>query len=103
MSKSRRSSNKRCGKLGLGTPHDKTRVAPTHKTKDRENMENLRTTKLSHKQRRTLEKQRKISGSGANSIRVPNITLVIATKKQSLVAEVKDFELDVGFESELGP
>jgi hypothetical protein len=61
-SKSSRSSNKRHDNLGLGTPHSKIQegVAPTHRTKDRENMDSIRTTSPSHKKRRTLERQRKI-------------------------------------------
>jgi hypothetical protein len=61
-SKSSRSSNKRHGNLGLGTPHKKIqeRADPTHRTKDRENMDSIRTTSPSYKQRRTLERQRKI-------------------------------------------
>jgi hypothetical protein len=57
-SKSSRSLNKRCDSLGLGTPHNRSREreAPTHRTKGRENMDNLRTTSLSHKQRRTMER-----------------------------------------------
>jgi hypothetical protein len=64
--------------LGLGTPHNKIqeRVAPTHRTKDRENMDSIRTTSPSRKQRRTLERQRKIPGSGATSIRALGITLL---------------------------
>ena len=44
-SKLSRCSNKRHGYLGLGTPHNKiqVRVAQTHRKKDRENMDNLRT------------------------------------------------------------
>jgi hypothetical protein len=51
LSKSSRSSNKRCGNLGLGTPHNKSqeRAAPTHRTKKRENMDSIRTTSPSHK------------------------------------------------------
>jgi hypothetical protein len=78
LSKSSRSSNKRHDNLGLGTPHNKSqeRVAPTHRTKDRAKIDNIRTTNPSHKQRRTLERQRKIPGSGATSIRALGITLL---------------------------
>jgi hypothetical protein len=91
--------------LGLGTPHNKIqeRAAPTHRTKDRENMDNIRTTNPSHKQRRTPERQRKISGSGATSIRALGITLLIVYSKQSLVAEVKASESDAGFDSDSEP
>jgi hypothetical protein len=51
LSKSSRSSNKRRGNLGQGTPHNKSweRVAPTHIKKDRENMDSIRTTSPSFK------------------------------------------------------
>jgi hypothetical protein len=51
LSKSSRSSNKRRGNLGLGTPHNKSweRAALTHITKDRENIDSIRTTSPSHK------------------------------------------------------
>jgi hypothetical protein len=39
-SKLSRSLNKRHDNLGLGTPHNKIRVAPTHRKKDKENMDN---------------------------------------------------------------
>jgi hypothetical protein len=77
-SKSSRSSNKRRGNLGLGTPHNKSqeREAPTHRTKDRSNMDSIRTTSPSCKKRRTPERQRKIPGSGVTSIRALGITLL---------------------------
>jgi hypothetical protein len=82
-SKSSRSSNKRCGNLGLGTPHNKSqeRAAPTHRTKDREKMDSIKTTSTSHKKRRTPERQRKILGSGATSIRALGITLLTAAQR----------------------
>jgi hypothetical protein len=54
-SKSSRSSNKRCGNLGLGTPHNKSqeRVPLNHRTKDREKIDHLRTTIPGRKKRRT--------------------------------------------------
>jgi hypothetical protein len=78
LSKLSRSSNKRCGNLGLGTPPKKIqeREAPTHRKKDREKMDSIRTTSPSRKQRRTPERQRKILGSGAISIRALGITLL---------------------------
>jgi hypothetical protein len=81
-SKSSRNSNKRCGNLGLGTPHNKSqeRADPTHRTKDRENMDSIKTTIPRCKQRRTSERQRNISGSGATSIRALGITLLIVTQ-----------------------
>jgi hypothetical protein len=81
-SKSSRSSNKRRDNLGLGTPHNKIqeRAVPTHRTKDREKMDSIRTTIPSHKQRRTPKIQRKIPGSGATSIRALGITLLTAAQ-----------------------
>jgi hypothetical protein len=77
-------------------------VAPTHRTKDRAKIDNLRTTSPGHKKIRTPERQRKIPGSGATSIRAPGITLLISSK-QLLVAEVKASESDAGSDSELEP
>jgi hypothetical protein len=81
-STSSRSSNKRCDNLGLGTPHNKIQemVAPTHKTNNRENMDSIRTTSPSHKQRRTLERQINTLGSGVTSIRALGITLLTAAQ-----------------------
>jgi hypothetical protein len=47
-SKLSRSSNKRCDNLGLGTPQYKIqeRAAPTHQTKDIENMDSIRTVSV---------------------------------------------------------
>jgi hypothetical protein len=77
-----RSLNKRHDSLGLGTPHNSSRAGatPTHRKKDRENMGNLRKTSPSHKHRRAMERQRRIPGSGATSIRAPGITLLIVAQ-----------------------
>jgi hypothetical protein len=82
-SKSRRRLNKRCDNLGLGTPHNKSqeRADPTHRKKERENMDSIRTTSPIHKKRRTPERQRKIPGSGATSIRALGITLLTAAQR----------------------
>jgi hypothetical protein len=82
-SKSSRSSNKRRDNLGLGTSHNKSweRVAPTHRTKDRSKMDNIKITSPSYKQRRTLERQRNILGSGATSIRALGITLLTVAQR----------------------
>jgi hypothetical protein len=89
-SKLRRSSNKIHSYLGLGTPHNKSqeRVAPTHRTKDITNMDSIKTTSPSYKQRRTLERQRRTLerqrntlGSGATSIRALGITLLIVAQR----------------------
>jgi hypothetical protein len=78
-SKSSRRSNKKHDNLGLGTPHNKSqeREATTHKTRDRENTDNLKENSQGRKQRMTPERQRKIPGSGVTSIRAPGITLLI--------------------------
>ena len=75
MSKLRISLNRRHGCLGLETPHSSSmeKVSPNGRTKGRARMDSLRTTGLSHKQRRTMGRQRKTLGSGASSIRSPNI------------------------------
>jgi hypothetical protein len=82
LSKLSRSSNKRHDNLSLVTPHKKIqeRVAPNHRRKDRENMDSIRTTSPSYKQRKTPEIKIKIPGSGANSIRDLGITLMTATQ-----------------------
>jgi len=57
--------------LGPETSHSKSRERETltYRTKQREKMDNLGKTILIHKERRTMEIQRKIPGSGPNSIR----------------------------------
>jgi hypothetical protein len=89
----------------LGTPHNKIqeRAAPTHRTKDRENMDSIKTTSPSHKQIRTPERQRKIPGSGATSIRALGITLLTVAQRSHFVAEVKASESDAGSDSESEP
>jgi hypothetical protein len=66
-------------------------------------MDSIRTTSPSHKQRRTLERQRKIPGSGGTSIRALGITLLTIHSKKSLVDEVKAFESDVDYDSKEEP
>jgi hypothetical protein len=82
LSKSSKRSNKRRGNLGLGTPHSKIQegVAPTHKTKDKEKMDSIRTTSPSRKQIRIPERQRKISRGSVTSIRSLGITLLIVAQ-----------------------
>jgi hypothetical protein len=53
----------------------------TCRTKDKENMGNLRTNFPICKKIRTMGKQRKISGSGETSIRVPGIILLIVSQR----------------------
>ena len=69
--------------LGLGTPHSKIheRVSPNHRKKDRAKMDSIMTTSPGRKQRKTPERQRKIPGSGATSIRVFGITLLTAAQR----------------------
>jgi hypothetical protein len=53
--KSSRRLNKRHDNFGLGTPHNKSKEseAPNHIKKEIEKMETLRTTSISHNQKRT--------------------------------------------------
>jgi hypothetical protein len=69
--------------LGLGTPHSKRkeRAPPTHKKKEKENMDNLRKTIPSRKKIRTPKIQIKIPRGGATSIRSPRITLLIYAQR----------------------
>jgi hypothetical protein len=82
-SKSSIISNKRCGNLGLETPHRKSqeREAPTQIKKDRENMDSIKTTSPIRKKIRTPERKRKISGSGAIYIRDLGIIVLIAAQR----------------------
>jgi hypothetical protein len=82
LSKSSRSLKKRRGNLGMGTPHNKSqeREAPTCRKKERAKTDRLRTTSPGHKKRRTLERQIKILGSGATSMRSPSIALLIVAQ-----------------------
>jgi hypothetical protein len=81
-SKSRKISNKRHKNLGLGTLDNKRqeRAAPTHRTKDKENMDSIKKTIPIRKKIRTPERQRKILESGATSIRALDITLLTVTQ-----------------------
>jgi len=67
----------------MGTCHSRRRPreTPTYKTKGIENMDNLRTTSVSRKQRRKMERRRKTPGSGATSIRSLGTTLLIAPQR----------------------
>jgi hypothetical protein len=83
-SKSSKNWNKRCDNFGLGTPHRRSRAreAPTHRTKDREKMGNLRKTSPDRKKIRTMGRQRNIMGSGGTSIlRTPRIRLFIVAQR----------------------
>ena len=68
--------------FGPGNPSQKSqeRAAPTHQTKRKENMDNIKTTSPSQKKRRTLERQSKIPRSGVTSMRALGITLLTTTQ-----------------------
>jgi hypothetical protein len=105
LSKSSRNLNRRSESLDLQIPHRRSREkeAPTHRTKDRERMDPLRKPiSPSHKQRRVMRRQRKTLGSGVNSIKFPNITLMNVAQK-SLVVEMKASELEAGSDSKSDP
>jgi hypothetical protein len=53
---------------------------PNPQNKGQRKMESIKTTSPSHKQRRTLKRQRKILRSGATSIRALGITLLTVTQ-----------------------
>jgi hypothetical protein len=80
--------------LGLPTPHKKSREkeTPTHRTKERERMDNIRKTNPNHKQRRTMGRQRKTLGNGVNSIRSPGITMLNAAQSSHWWSEMKASE-----------
>jgi hypothetical protein len=83
LSKLSRSLNKIRNSLVLGTSHRRSRekAAPTSKTKGKKNMDSLRTTILSYKQRRTMERRRrKTLENGVTFIRAPGITLLIVAQ-----------------------
>jgi cellulose biosynthesis protein BcsQ len=77
---------KRRDNLGLGIPHSRSRerAAQTHRTKEKENMGNLRTTIPSHKKIRTKGRRRNILRCGATSIRAPGTTLLIVDQSSHL-------------------
>jgi hypothetical protein len=82
MSKASIRLNKRHDSLGLQTPHSrsKEKVAPTCRTKGKARMNNLKTTSLNRKQRRTMGRQRKTPGSSVSSIRALAITSLNVTQ-----------------------
>jgi hypothetical protein len=96
-SKSSRSSNKRCDNLGLGTPHNKIqeRAAPTHRTKDKENMDSIRTTPSQAK--KDTRKTKKDTRKWCNFHKSPWHNIVDYRSKKLLVAEVKASESECGF------
>jgi hypothetical protein len=98
-SKLSRISNKRRDNLGPGTPHSKSQEmdAPTHITKDRENMGSIKTTSRSYKKRRTMKKTNKHIEKWCNFHKSPWHNIVDCCSKNFLVEEVKAFESNVVF------
>jgi hypothetical protein len=88
--------------FGPGNPSQQNpgKGGPNPQKKDRANMDSIKTTSPSCKQRRTLERQRKIPGSGATSIRALGITLLTASQSSRWWPEVKAYESDAGSDSE---
>jgi hypothetical protein len=60
----------------MQTHHSRRRekASPTCRTKERERMDNLRTTIPNRKQRRTMGREIKTMGNGVSSITTPGIT-----------------------------
>jgi hypothetical protein len=71
LSRSSRNLSRRGESLDLQTPHSQSRekVAPTHKTRDREKMATLRTTSPSCNTRRVMRRSKKDTENGVNTIK----------------------------------
>jgi len=76
FSKSRKNLSRRGKSLDLQTPHSrrKEKVAPMHKTRDRENMVSLGTISPSHKKIMVMRSRRRIQENGVNTIKSLGIT-----------------------------
>jgi hypothetical protein len=105
LSRSSKNLSRRGESLDLQTPHSRSRekVAPTHKTRDRENMATLRTTSPSHNTRRVMRSRRRTWENGVNTIKSLGTTLKNVCSKQSLVAEMKYSKSEEDSDSESNP
>jgi hypothetical protein len=105
LSRSSINLSRRGESLDLQTPHSQSRekAAPTHKTRDRENMVSLRTTSPSHNPRRVMRSQRKDTGKWCEYHKIPWHNTEECHSKQSLVAEMKDSESEEDSDSESNP
>jgi hypothetical protein len=105
LSRSSINLSRRGESLDLQTPHSRSRekVAPTHKTRDRENMATLRTTSPSHNPRRVMRSQRRTQGKWCEYHKIPWHNTEECRSKQSLVAEMKASESEEDSDSESNP
>jgi hypothetical protein len=102
LSRSSRNLSRRGESLDLQTPHSRSRekVAPTHKTRDRENMVTLRTTSPSLQPKKGNEKSKKDMGKWCEYHKIPWHNTEECHSKKSLVAELKASESEEDSDSE---
>jgi hypothetical protein len=89
----------------MKTPHSrsKEKVAPTHKTRDRENMATLRKTCPSCNTRRAMRIRRRTRENGVSTIKSTWHNTEECRSNQSLVVELKYFESEADCNSKSNP
>jgi hypothetical protein len=105
LSRSSINLRRRGESLDLQTPHSRSRekAAPTHKTRDRENMATLRTTSPSHNTRRVMRISKKDTGKWCEYHKIPWHNTEECHSKKSLVVELKASESEADSDSESNP